>query len=48
MNTDHTRKMLADLDLTEVASDDDVNVIRYVCSALSIRGAQFVSAGEMM
>ena len=45
-NVDHTRKLLADLELSDIASTDDITVIRYVCSALSIRAAQFVCAGR--
>jgi len=35
---------LHDLDLDSVASADDVAILRYLCSALSIRAAQIVAA----
>jgi len=35
---------LRDLDLDSVASADDVAILRYLCSALSIRAAQIVAA----
>jgi len=35
---------LHDLDLDSVTSADDVAVVRYLCSALSIRAAQIVAA----
>jgi len=40
----NTWRVLHDLDLDSVTSSDDVAVLRYLCSALSIRAAQIVSA----
>ena len=41
----NTWRALRDLDLHSVASADDVAILRYLCSVLSIRAAQIVSAG---
>ena len=38
--------MLTDLDLTAVTSPEDVSVVRYICAALSLRGAQLVCASK--
>lgn len=43
----HTHQALIDLNLQAVAEDDDVLIMRYVCSALSIRVAQIVSACKL-
>jgi len=40
----NTWRALRDLDLDSVSSSDDVAVLRYLCSALSIRAAQIVAA----
>jgi len=40
----YTWQAINDLDLQSVATKDDVAIIRYLCSALSIRVAQIVSA----
>jgi len=43
----NTWSALRDLDLDSVSSNDDVAVLRYLCSALSIRAAQLVAASEL-
>lgn len=40
----NTWRALCDLELDSVSSSDDVAVVRYLCSALSIRAAQIVAA----
>jgi len=43
----NTWRVLCDLDLHSVASADDVAIMRYLCSALSIRASQLVAAGML-
>jgi len=43
----NTWSALRDLDLDSVSSNDDVAVLRYLCSVLSIRAAQLVAASEL-
>ena len=40
----NTWRALRDLDLDSMSSSDDVAILRYLCSALSIRAAQIVAA----
>ena len=40
----NTNKLLEDLQLSAYSSDGDRSVIRYLCSVLSMRTAQLVSA----
>lgn len=37
-------QVIRDLELDAVATEDDVIILRYLCSALSIRAAQLVGA----
>ena len=43
-DTSHTQALLSELGLAEVTSAEHRSVIRYVCSALSLRAAQLVCA----
>ena len=43
----NTWRVLHDLDLYSVASADDVAILRYLCSAWSIRTAQIVAASML-
>jgi len=43
----HTWRALRDLDLDPVSSIDDVAILRYLCSVLSIRAAQIVAASNL-
>ena len=40
--------MLADLKLTSVTSAADISVVRYICAALALRGAQLVCASKLV
>jgi len=43
----NTWRALCDLDLDSLASADDVAIMRYLCSAWSIRTAQIVTASML-
>lgn len=44
-DTTNTKKLISDLGFTtEFHGDEDIAIIRYLCAAVSIRGAQFISA----
>jgi len=43
----NTWRALCDLNLDSVSSSDDVAVMRYLCSVLSIRAAQIVAASRL-
>ena len=47
-NVTRTWRVLEALGLTCVASDDDVAILRYLASAVSIRAAQIVGACKFM
>jgi len=48
LDQSNTWSALRDLDLDSLASADDVAVLRYLCSALSIRAAQIVAASTLL
>ena len=46
-NVKATWRVLETLGLKSVASDDDVAILRYLVSAVSVRAAQIVGASEL-
>lgn len=42
----NTWKLINDLGLKDVATSEDIAIIRYLCSALSIRAGQFNAASK--